>query len=568
MKKPILIACLILCSCLCFPQQIKQQVPKDYFKSPLDIPLLLSGTFGELRSNHFHAGIDIKTKGTTGLKVKASADGYVSRIKIQRFGYGLALYISHPNGYQTVYAHLEAYADEIHDYVRQKQYAQEKFEIQLYPKPGELKVSQGQVIGYSGNSGSSGGPHLHFEIRDQNSRPMNPFLFGFEKVKDTKPPRIRGLYAYSLTDDAHVNGQQNRQALKLIQTDKNKFKAEEIEAYGTIGFGIDTYDQFDLSYNKNGIYAVEAFLNGNLSFRTYFDRFAFSETRYINHLIDYSFFKDKRKRIFKLFKPEAVELDWVEGIDRNGLVYLEKEGVNLNYKLVIKDFNNNQREIIIPVKSKKIALKQKKEITTPYFAQHNYPAMFENGKVDIFIPKKALYKDTYLDIEFKANSVKVHDYKTALHKNISIGFDVSEFSKEDQQLLYIARTLPWGDFYYSNTKKSKNRLVTYTKTFGNYELKIDNTPPSIKPVNFNDGKWVSNYRYLKLKIDDEHTGIDQYYATVNGKFILMSYDYKTKLLTHDFNDNTVKDVRNKLKVVVTDNVGNTSIFEANFNRKP
>ncbi|QSS97491.1 M23 family metallopeptidase [Psychroflexus sp. ALD_RP9] len=567
MKNLLKIAVLLCCSYWCFPQQISKPIPENYFKSPLEIPLLLSGTFGELRSNHFHAGLDLKTKGVTGLKVKASADGYISRIKIQRFGYGMALYIKHPNGYQTVYAHLSAYAEKIHDYVLKEQYKRESFEIELFPKPGNLPVKQGEVIGYSGNSGSSGGPHLHFEIRDENSRPMNPFLFGFKSVKDTKPPRIRGLYAYSLSEEAHINGQQSRQKIKLTKISQNTYKAEEITAFGKIALGVDTYDQFDLSYNKNGIYAVEVFENGHQKFKTYFNRFSFSETRYINRLIDYSYYKSDRKRIMKLYKPDELQLDLVESIDRNGIIHLDKDSLNLNIKVVIKDFNNNTKQIHIPLKSNPIKLPSKKDSVTPYYAQVDYPSMFENGKIDVFIPKNALYEDTYLDIKFKANAVKVHDYKTPLHKSISIGFDVSEFSEKDKQQLYIAKTYPWGKFYYSNTKKTNNRFVTYTKEFGDYELKIDKTPPTIKPINFRDGKWMSNYRYLKLKIDDDETGIDSYYATVNGKFILMSYDYKTKILTHDFNDDAIKETRNKLKVVVTDNVGNTSIFEANFNRK-
>ncbi|MDN6311221.1 MAG: M23 family peptidase, partial [Psychroflexus sp.] len=207
------------------------------------------------------------------------------------------------------------------------------------------------------------------------------------------------------------------------------------------------------------------------------------------------------------------------------------------------------------------------EDITPYFAQVNYASAFDNGKIDIYIPKNALYEDTYLDINFGFNEVKVHEYTTPLHKSMSIGFDVSEFSDEDKSKLYIAKIFPWGSYYYSNTKKKKNRFVTYTKDFGTYGLKFDNEKPTIKPVNFRDGKWMSNYRYLKLKIDDAETGIDAFRATVNGKFILMEYDYKTKILTHDFNDNAVTETRNKLKVVVTDKVGNTRIFEANFNRK-
>ena len=172
--------------------------PQDYFSSPLDITLVLSGTFAELRSNHFHSGLDIKTGGKQGLKTYAAASGYVSRIKISRYGYGKALYITHPNGYTTVYAHLQKFSSTIEAYVKKQQYKQETFEIELFPKAEDLKISAKEIIAYTGNTGGSGGPHLHFEIRDKQERPMNPMLFGFD-IKDTTKPMVYELFGYSLS---------------------------------------------------------------------------------------------------------------------------------------------------------------------------------------------------------------------------------------------------------------------------------------------------------------------------------------------------------------------------------
>ena len=163
--------------------------PQDYFAPPLEGETILAGTFGELRSNHFHSGLDIKTKQREGLKVHAAASGYVSRIKIAHFGYGKALYITHPNGYTTVYAHLQRFSDKIESFIKKKQYEQESFEIEVFPTNNELILTKGEVIAYSGNTGSSGGPHLHYEIRDNLERPINPLLFGI-KVKDSKKPII------------------------------------------------------------------------------------------------------------------------------------------------------------------------------------------------------------------------------------------------------------------------------------------------------------------------------------------------------------------------------------------
>ena len=546
-----------------------QDIPKDYFSKPLEIPILLSGTFGELRSNHFHAGLDIKTKGRVGFPVKASAEGYIGRIKVQHFGYGKALYVYHPNGYQTVYAHLNEFNDEIEAFVKKQQYKKESYEIELFPGENELKVTQEDIIAFSGNSGSSGGPHLHFEIRDHKSRPMNPFLFGFEDVQDTKAPRIVRLHAYPLSKDAHVNNKNQRQQIRLVQQDDGDYISETIEAFGKIGFGIDAYDQFDLSYNKNGIYAVETKLNGNLIFETTFNKFSFYESRYINRMIDFEYLKVNKRKIQKLFIEPNNPLSVYENVVDDGILNLNKDSINHKVDIEIRDFKNNVRKITIPIKTKFSesieSLDTIKETT--YFAKANEASAFEEGKVDIYIPKGALYDDTYLDIDFEGLSVDFDHYTRPLHKSVTIGFDVSEFNDEDKSQLYIARVFPWGTKYYVSTYKQRERFTTKVNQFGKYELHSDTVPPTIKPKNFTDKKWMSNYRYLELEIDDEDTGIDSYRATVNGKFILMEYDYKTKTLTHDFNDGVVSDTKNKLKVVVTDKVGNTAIFEAEFFRK-
>jgi murein DD-endopeptidase MepM/ murein hydrolase activator NlpD len=174
----------------CFSQV---EYPQDYFKNPLDVTLVLAGTFGELRTNHFHSGLDIKTQQREGLNVYAAADGYVSRIKISEFGYGKAIYITHPNGYTTVYGHLQSFAPKLETYIKACQYQKETYEIEVFPTADELKVSQGEIIAYSGNTGGSGGPHLHFEIRDKEERPMNPMLFGID-IQDSKVPTVSDVY--------------------------------------------------------------------------------------------------------------------------------------------------------------------------------------------------------------------------------------------------------------------------------------------------------------------------------------------------------------------------------------
>jgi len=546
----------------------QSDIPDNYFVPPLDIELLLSGTFGELRSNHFHAGLDIKTKGSTGLAVKASAEGYIGRIKIQHGGYGKALYIYHPNGYQTIYAHLDSFSPKIETLVKKAQYQKESYEIQLFPSESDIVIEQNEIIGYSGNSGSSGGPHLHFEIRDYESKPMNPFLFGFESIKDSKPPQIFALHAYPLTNNSHINGHTDRVQLKLIRRKDGSYRTDPIKAFGKIGFGIDAHDVLDLAYNKNGVYSVKTELNGKPVFNSTFDKFSFYETRYINRLIDYEYYKTNKRRIHKLFLEEDNPLSLYKDVYNEGVVEIKENYLNQNFEIQVSDFKGNTQTIHIPIEPDTRSIAEaKKAKETEYFVKKNAASVFEKDKIDIYIPKNAVYEDMYLDIKIEGLNVDLHKETTPLHKSITIGFDVSEYSTADQSQLYIAKVAPWGSKYYVSTYRKRDRLTTKVNQFGTYQLFEDKTPPSIAPKNFRDKQWMSNFRYLKLEIDDEETGINSYRATVNGEFILMEYDYKTKTLTHDFNDGVVTDTKNQLKVVVTDKVGNAATFEAEFSRK-
>lgn len=558
----------ILSSFFFFPLFIFSQinVPQEYFKKPMDIPLVLSGTFGELRSNHFHAGIDIKTNQEIGLPVKASAEGYISRIKIQRFGYGRALYIQHPNGYQSVYAHLSKFNEEIEAFVKQKQYEEESYEIELFPEENQFQVKQGEIIALSGNSGSSGGPHLHFEIRDSSSRPMNPLLFGFEEIEDTRKPRIGSLWAYTFGNESQVGGIQGRQRIQLFQTQGGDYKTNPIKAKGKIGFGLSTDDQLNLAINRNGVYKIETFLNGAKHFEVSYDLFSFAETRYLNSAIDYGYFKEHKKKIQKLFIPENNPLSVYTFDNKRGVLEILTNDFSFNYEIKIYDFAGNTRRIQLPIEYSELPITQalpKEE--TPYFAYAQQATVFEDENIDVYIPKGALYEDTYLKIEFSKNAIDLHDYRTPLHKNIQLGFDLPSYS--DLSQAYIANVMPWGTKFYVNTKQKSNRLTATTKTFGKFELAFDRTPPTINPLNFRNKKWMSNYNTLEVEIDDKETGIQDYRATVNGNFLLMEYDYKTKQLTHYFEEGVFKDGKNDFKLIVTDKVGNTTIFEAEIYRK-
>ncbi|APU70334.1 M23 family metallopeptidase [Christiangramia flava] len=545
----------------------QNSLPQDYFQNPLDVPIVLAGSFGELRSNHFHSGLDIKTQQREGLPVKASATGYISRINIQHYGYGKALYIQHPNGYTTVYGHLQKLAPKLQEYLKKKQYAKESYEIELFPEAGELQVEQGELIAYSGNTGGSGGPHLHFEIRDGSQRPMNAQLFGID-VPDSREPLIEGLFAYALDEEAHVNDSQKRQKLRLIPTSNGNFTTNEVDACGEIGFGISAVDQQDGAYNHNGVFRIDASLNGEQVFEIDFDKFSFAETRNLNRLIDYQYYQSSRKRIQKLFKSPDNPLSMYGELQNYGKLNI-KDSLDYQYTIKVTDFKGNEKTITIPIKGRS-SNEISKETPPPNFtlveAGKNFSAK-ENG-IDISIPAGTIYEDAFMDIQFMGDTVKVHKDEIPAASNFTIGFDISEVPAEKRDQLFVARISDYGKPSYSSTYRNGNRITTRTRTFGTYTLATDIQPPRVSPVNFYDGQWISNNETLKIRISDDLSGINSYRATINGKFILMEYEYKNNTLTYDFSDNVITDTAdNDLKVIVTDNVGNTTSFTATFHRK-
>ncbi len=547
--------------------QTNDNVPQDYFQHPLDIDLILSGTFGELRSNHFHSGLDIKTNQRVGALVYAAASGYVSRIKIEHYGYGKAIYITHPNGYTTVYAHLKEFSPRIEEYVKSRQYKNESYEIQLYPNDLELRVDQGEVIAYSGNSGGSGGPHLHFEIRDNAARPMNPMLFGID-IPDHKSPLVKQIKAYPLESTATINGKNEAQLLRLIPIEGGRFKTAPFNAYGAIGIGVNTNDRLDGANNQNGVYHIETTFNGRPHFSMTFDQFSFDETRHINQLIDFEHFKRYKSRITRLYIPNGSPLSMYEDSQDNGKLLLYDPGVVHSYTINIEDFKGNSSSIYVDITNDEPPITASQEVNnnlTRVAASESYTTTM--GGFTLTIPKGALYEDDFLNIKQSSDTLKVHEDIIPLHKSMIINYDMSSKKGDNLSQYYIAQVTPWGATYHVSSRLKGTTLTAFTKTLGTYTVSKDSREPSIKALNFKDGQWISKNKTLEFKITDAETGIAAYRATVNGKFILMEYDYKTNKLVHYFDDGVVTNTNNDLVLIVTDEVGNSSKFEANFKRK-
>lgn len=554
---------------LLFSQFVSAQnpYPQDYFRSPLDIPIVLAGTFAELRSNHFHSGIDIKTEGVEGLKIYGIASGYVSRIKVAHFGYGKALYITHPNGYTSVYAHLQKFSPEIEACIKAKQYENESYEVEIFPSPNELKINKNDIIAYSGNTGSSSGPHLHFEIRDNEERPINPMLFGVN-AKDTRKPIVSNVYAYPIGENSHVNGSNKKQKLRLIPQQNGDYKIENLNAFGTIGFAVEAVDRQDFAANNNGVYNISTLYNGLQNFEIQFKRFSFNETKHLNRLIDYAHYKDNKKRLQKLFLEKNNPLSLYDNIIDNGYIKIY-DTISSVYQIQISDFKKNQTNITLKINGDSTLPNDVEEkITTQHYMQRSVENNLNEANVSVYFPKATFYDDFYMDFSVKNDTLTLHKPTIPVTKNFTISYDLTHYKEADLKQLYIAKLVGWNNFpSYSTTKRKENIIYTRTKDLGTYVLARDTVAPTIVAGNFKDGAWISKYRFLKVKINDKLTGISNYRATINGKWILMEYDYKKKTLTYDFNDNIVKDTKNNLKVIVTDNVGNNTTFEVTFFRK-
>jgi hypothetical protein len=558
--------CLLLFSISAIFAQI--QYPKSDFRSPLDIPMQLSGNFGELRANHFHAGLDYKTKKTEGLSVYAAADGYISRIKISIFGYGKAIYITHPNGYTTVYGHLQKASPLIEKYIKDNQYKNNSFEIELFLKPEELPIKQSDIIAFSGNTGGSEGPHLHFEIRDSKTEKIiNPMLFGFDtQLNDTKKPSIVSLLAYPIGENSIVNESLNPVILNLSLQKDGSYVSEKVLANGKLGFGINSFDLSDYSWDKNGIYKAAAFLNGKQVFGYQFDTFAFDESRFVNALIDYPRYKKMAQRVQKLFLKKSYPLSILMSFESNG-IFAVNSNINQVCRIQISDFNDNKSVISIPIQfsslpAKDVALEKK----TPFFIKSNQEYNYEKDNWSVYFPSTTFYDDFYLGFNVKENKLFLPNETIAVHSNFLVSVQDSISTEIEKQKMFIAN-FDRNKWNYNPTKLKNNVFSTYTKNWGHYQLMKDTLAPKItisKPI---EGKWITNQKTLQFIISDDLSGIKEYNGYLNGKWILFEYDLKSKTIIHNFEDGIFEDGKNDLKLIVVDNIGNSTIFETQFFRK-
>ena len=558
MKVKILIIFLLLGNCL-----HSQTESFPLYPNPVKIPVYLSATFAEIRTNAFHAGVDIRTQGVEGKEVFAVADGYVSRIGVSPFGYGKVLYITHDDGFTSVYAHLSKFNKKIADFVKMKQYENKSFSQNILLEEDMFPIKRGDFLGFTGNSGGSGGPHLHYEIRYTDTQePVNPLFFGL-KIKDNIKPCIKGLAIYPL-ENSIVNG--STSPFYTYSLDNPSF-----EVGGDIAFGINVFDQADGSNNKNGPYSIELFADEKLIFSITSYKYSYSETRYVNSLIDYSYFINNKERFIR---TEIDEFNKLSVYDVKDGIVAVNQGDTLNMKYVVKDYNNNVSILPFTLIG----------VESPEIEQNN---ILPNLSYDIFdgkscdinlngfeahIPKNAFYRDVTLSVSkidtiqniFSDYAYRLGSDEIPLHKKIKIRIKVAEEFVDDT-LLYVASVDKNGKLSYLGNKYNDDFIEAQTNVLGTYLIAKDDIKPAIKPLNFKSGGLITENWSLRLEIEDKESGIGKYEMLVNGEWVLAEYDAKNNLLIYQI-DNHIKKGHNTLEVIVTDMLGNKCVYSTNLQR--
>jgi murein DD-endopeptidase MepM/ murein hydrolase activator NlpD len=568
-KRFLFVAGMALCAINVYSQQIfsGNKYPLVDFRSPLDIvPPALAGSFGELRANHFHSGMDYRTNQHEGYPVYAIADGYISRLRVQNSGFGLALYLNHPNGYTSVYGHLQRFSPKIAQQVKAIQYQKKSYEIDEFPNSIQIPVRKGDVIAYTGNTGSSGGPHLHFEIRDTKTEAtINPQLFGLE-IPDNIPPVIYSMYVYRLNKRPfnefipkqyfQVTGAAGNYQLNKVTT---------INLNGEVGFGIVATDKHNGTSGTNGVYSIELELDGKLVFVSALEKFSFENSKAINSHIDYPTYMQTKRSIQKSFVDPGNPLKIYSNLLNNGRIEFT-DGALHKMKYTVTDGAGNKSTLAFNVQADASAVIP---VPEPAAGSLNFAYVnqneFNNDAVKVIIPKGSLYNDLnfiYKRLPKPAGNAysevhQIHNNLTPLHTGFELWIKADSALSAYKEKAVIVNTgrSSQGGYFEDGFVKAKPR------NFGSFFIAIDTIPPTVIPVNIVAGKNMKGISKMSFKIRDNLSGIKSFNGYIDGKWALMEFDTKTASLWHNFDDSTSAG-KHTFELMVTDmkdNIRNYSI---------
>lgn len=538
---------------------------------------------GELRSSHFHAGLDIKTEGKEGLKVFAAAEGYISRIRVATGGYGNSIYIQHPNGTTTVYAHLQKFNPIIAEYVLKNQYKKKSFTVNLFPERNELVVKQSDIIGFSGNSGSSTGPHLHFEIRGLNQEVLDPLRIGsFSQIEDNIPPTVQLIAVKAMDMDARVKGQFGRFEFPITKRDGRYVIADTIEVFGKIGLEVYAYDQLNGAANKNGVPLIDVTVNDQLYFSQNIDTINFARQKNILIHTNYQAQKETRTRFNKLYVDDGNTLQFYDAKVNNGFMYVAPQEIK-QVAMELRDAFGNMSEVQLTLKGieKSIIIASEIPSKRSTYVQDNTLMIFQpkdsiNNNITLYNQKGSVIAEpTYYNDQ---SNVYLVDLRKFLPQAVT-------FNNGQQESLHFTDRIPAANrhSYLSDTyslRFSKNAL--FDTVYIRARHFIDEAQMEVFEVD-QDRYPLKGSVYAEFTPIGEYDDIEKYhvYSIKNpkypgfmggkydeGKFAFNFSSFGKFTLLKDDVAPTIKkrSIQNgRITLIITDNLSGINSFEAKLN---
>jgi murein DD-endopeptidase MepM/ murein hydrolase activator NlpD len=532
------------------------------YHSPLGIPLQLSAIFGDIRPNHFHMGLDFKTNQREGIPIHSISDGFISRIRIAPTGYGRVLYIDHPNGITSVYAHCSSFSGKIMEYLEPFQVEAFSNNIDLKLRKNELPIQKGERIALSGNSGSSTGPHLHFEIRDtKTEHGLNPLLHGFN-ISDNSPPVIQAIKIYAVDEKGYqipgksmiINVQKTKNGYS-IPGNKINLTKDFIPDYGQVAFAVSGSDPIG-SAGTFGLFENSCLVGNDTLFQSIYKRISFDDSRYVNSHQDLDEYKKSKMRFHKLFKTAHNPLQIYQFEQIGSLKINPKD--SLNVEILLKDVSKNTSKLRFSLIASKETPKKSERFyssKTHFIPDSSYHYRGEQMEIDI-------EPFTFYEPIKKMNGIQNNRFgsgEITIQKAFKVTIEpIKNIDPKKQYIQVISNGKTTPLF----TKIENQKLLAESKVFGEFTVKIDTTSPKVLPENFKIGDTLIHSNKLIWKVIDSQTDIFNYNILVNGEWQSLDYDLKTNRLIYVRKDSEIKSAT--IEILVSDNCENIGSWKKNL----